>query len=247
MATVSSFSSRVISPFTVLPQNAVHETYELAWVSRGRLAAQIEGQGQVELAPGLISLVPPGTAHSSWCMEETTRAYVLHLRAPVALPPTPSLRVVSGAVERAIAAIPSAHEAPSDLEPAATRIVEALGLAPPGDGSSLDPRLVRVLRAISEDPARPLSHAELARIAAMSPSQFSRVFNERVGQTPMRYLRGARVRLAARLLRTTERTVTDIAHATGFRSAARLSEAFRNVAGVAPSEYRSHASEGELG
>lgn len=47
-----------------------------------------------------------------------------------------------------------------------------------------------------------------------------------------------RVERAAWLLRTTDRSVAEIAHASGFSSAGRMSEAFRAHFGAPPSDWR---------
>lgn len=83
-----------------------------------------------------------------------------------------------------------------------------------------------------------LSLNDLADAAAMSRYHFLRCFKLHVGTTPYAYLQHVRVQNAAALLRSTSRTITDIALDCGFTSPSRFSDAFRRRYGCTPSAYR---------
>ena len=83
-----------------------------------------------------------------------------------------------------------------------------------------------------------LSLDDLARAAAMSRFHFLRCFKAQTGLTPYAYLLQVRLRTAATWLRSSSRSITDIALACGFASPSRFSEAFRRQYQYTPSAYR---------
>ena len=85
---------------------------------------------------------------------------------------------------------------------------------------------------------QPLSLADLADQAGFSPFHFLRVFRRVTGITPHRYLVGARLRLAARLLLDTRRPVTEIAYAVGFQDLSNFVRTFHRVVGASPRAFR---------
>jgi AraC-like DNA-binding protein len=86
--------------------------------------------------------------------------------------------------------------------------------------------------------ADPLTVADLARAAGLSPAHFSREFRRSFGEPPHRYLLTRRLERAAALLRTTDRSVTEICHAVGLTSLGSFTTSFRRVHGLTPSAYR---------
>jgi transcriptional regulator GlxA family with amidase domain len=74
-------------------------------------------------------------------------------------------------------------------------------------------RTLRARDAMDRAFAEPLDIPRLARIAEMSEAHFIRTFRATFGETPHRYLQRRRVERAMFLLRTTDRTVTDICFA----------------------------------
>lgn len=84
----------------------------------------------------------------------------------------------------------------------------------------------------------PLTLAQLALIAGVTPRQLNRLFQDRLGDSTMRYYRKERLRLALHLLRGSALSITDIALATGFSGSAHFSTAFSTWHGVPPSRAR---------
>jgi len=86
--------------------------------------------------------------------------------------------------------------------------------------------------------AEPLSVADLARAARLSPAHFSREFRRTFGETPHQYLLTRRLERAAALLRTTDGTVADICSAVGLSSVGSFTTSFRRMFGHTPLAYR---------
>lgn len=101
-------------------------------------------------------------------------------------------------------------------------------------------RMLRVRDAIDRASAEPLDVAALAQLAFMSEAHFTRTFRDTFGETPHRYLQRRRIERAMTLLRTTDRSVTDICIAVGFNSFATFSRTFRAIVGESPSSFRRH-------
>ena len=73
----------------------------------------------------------------------------------------------------------------------------------------------------------PLTVADLARAAGLSPAHFSREFRRTFGEAPHQYLLTRRLERAAALLRNTDRTVTEICFAVGLASLGSFTTSFR--------------------
>ena len=83
-----------------------------------------------------------------------------------------------------------------------------------------------------------LSLEELAALANMGLSTFKRKFKDLVGQSPGQYIREKRLDTGAQLLRTTTKSVSEIAYEVGFSDPNYFSKAFRAMYGKAPMGYR---------
>ncbi|HEX6341835.1 GlxA family transcriptional regulator [Umezawaea sp.] len=84
----------------------------------------------------------------------------------------------------------------------------------------------------------PLSVADLARHSGLSERTFHRVFVDATGSTPGRWLLVRRVRLAQRLLETTDLPVHRVAERSGLGTSANLRRRLRAELGVGPDAYR---------
>lgn len=101
-----------------------------------------------------------------------------------------------------------------------------------------EPGLRAVLDAVVDDPAAGWTVEAMARRAAMSPRHFARVFPQRVGTSPARYVELARVEAAAAALEQGDEGLDVVARRCGFGSAETLRRAFLRVLGVTPGAYR---------
>lgn len=86
--------------------------------------------------------------------------------------------------------------------------------------------------------SEPLDVPALAAVAEVSPAHFIRTFRATFGEPPHRYLQRRRVERAMYLLRSSERSVTDVCFDVGFGSLGTFSRTFRDIVGESPSAYR---------
>jgi AraC-like DNA-binding protein len=86
--------------------------------------------------------------------------------------------------------------------------------------------------------AEPIGVDDMAGAAGLSRAHFSREFRRAFGETPRGYLLTRRLERAARLLRTTDRSVADICMMVGLSSVGSFTTSFRRMFGLTPTEYR---------
>jgi AraC-like DNA-binding protein len=91
--------------------------------------------------------------------------------------------------------------------------------------------------------ARDLTLGEVAWSVKKSEEHLARIFRRVTGQTVFDYLRTVRLEMAKTLLINSEKTLTEIASATGFGSLALFSRSFKQYVGINPSGYRQQRSQ----
>lgn len=112
--------------------------------------------------------------------------------------------------------------------------------------AGLPPALQEALRRMAEHIEDPLSVTALAAGAGISARQLERLFLRYVRMTPVRYYLALRVDRARELLIYSDRTLLDVAVASGFSSTSHFSQWFRRLHGQRPSELREQARRGPV-
>ncbi|MEV4417287.1 helix-turn-helix domain-containing protein [Catellatospora sp. NPDC049609] len=85
---------------------------------------------------------------------------------------------------------------------------------------------------------QPLTVAQLAAQAHLSPRTFARRFRDSLGVSPLQWVLEQRIRLAQELLETTDEPVERIAWRTGFGTAVNMRQHFRRFTSISPQTYR---------
>jgi AraC family transcriptional regulator len=104
-----------------------------------------------------------------------------------------------------------------------------------GLGSARLRRIKELVDAKMEDD---LSLDEMAKSVGLSTAHFARMFRKSTGETPHQFVLRQRLERAKAMLRAPDARVLDVAVACGFKTQQHFAQAFRDVCGVSPTEYR---------
>ena len=102
-------------------------------------------------------------------------------------------------------------------------------------------RLASALELITSRFQDPLTVPLMAKACGMSVRSFEGHFDRLMGQSPRAYLIRCRVQAAATLLRTTERTIAEVAYECGFGTLSSFNRAFQRYMGRTPRDHRNQA------
>src|SRR5271167_2939250 len=99
-------------------------------------------------------------------------------------------------------------------------------------------RINRVIDYLRGNLDRQVKLKELARVACLSEFHFHRIFGAVSGETLNNFTNRLRLEKAARLLRYSDQSITDIALDCGFSSSSTFSRAFQKAYSIAPIQFR---------
>jgi AraC family transcriptional regulator len=116
--------------------------------------------------------------------------------------------------------------------------VESVPSATTHANSEYAQRINRVIDYLRGNLDRRVKLKELARVACLSEFHFHRIFGAVSGETLNNFTNRLRLEKAARLLRYSDQSVTDIALNCGFSSSATFSRAFRSGYETSPRQFR---------
>ena len=99
----------------------------------------------------------------------------------------------------------------------------------------------QVIQAMHAHLHEPLALEDLASVACLSPSHFTRVFHRLIGIPPGEFLSALRFQEARRLLVTTSLSVTEICFEVGYTSPGSFTSRFTHLVGLSPRMLRQRA------
>lgn len=104
-------------------------------------------------------------------------------------------------------------------------------------------RLVRKAMAyIHEHYADPISRRDIAQHVSIAEDHLTFCFRQELGTTPIEYLQRYRIHQAKRLLKDSQRAITEVALDVGFSDSGYFSRIFRRITGMSPEAYRRSGS-----
>lgn len=106
----------------------------------------------------------------------------------------------------------------------------------------IHPAIHRVQDAVAGDPARAWTVAALARLAATSPRNLSRLFNEHTGLSVTDFVNRMRIALAREMVLGSRLDMEEIAARAGFSSARQFRRAWNRLHPASPTSLRAAAS-----
>jgi transcriptional regulator GlxA family with amidase domain len=100
------------------------------------------------------------------------------------------------------------------------------------------PALLTILEKMEATTEQPLDRSQIAALADISTRQLDRLFATHIGASFLETYRRMRLKHACRLLKQSPLSISEIAFATGFSSAAQFSQAFKAEYASTPSRFR---------
>ncbi|AKJ63696.1 helix-turn-helix domain-containing protein [Kiritimatiella glycovorans] len=247
-------------PRSMPVQRHTMHCYEFHAQFRGGTVWSI-GRRRLTVAPAQVLLIPPERSHHLESFEEDeNHHFALGVRPtqfdppvegvdlpwslePVTFPLTRSMREI---IHLFVREMVSDSEAKTVVMESAARVlaVEIHRALHPAPGSprgakiAQHPAIAQAVRLIDEHPDADWSLQNLARAVRVSPRRLFDLFKRELRMTPHEYHVEQRLELARRLLRDTDRPVTELALDTGFSSSQNFATAFRRYTGQTPLQYR---------
>lgn len=99
-------------------------------------------------------------------------------------------------------------------------------------------KIVETVSFIHENLTDKITLSMLSSLACLSERQYSRIFKEVYGVSPIDYVINCRITLACRMMKNTEKSLQEICMTSGFGDKVSFSRLFRSRYKITPSEYR---------
>lgn len=101
-------------------------------------------------------------------------------------------------------------------------------------------RLRPAIQYIKEHYMEEIYIGKLADVCALSETHFRRLFHECTHLSPLEYINSVRIHNACVILRSTNKTIRNVAFDTGFTSVSTFQRNFQKYVGMATHEWRNH-------
>ncbi len=202
------------------------------------------------VAPGSVSLVPPG-ALIRYRYQGPSRHLYAHLRAPsgsrasampMMMSPGPDLPVITDLMRSAVTSAATRPERTrADIWTVLLRLSEGSAAVPPGRAAAVSAAAGYVsatMSCIESRLADALTVAEIAEVVGISANHLTRVFTAQTGETVVGYLRRRRVEHARRLLVGSTMSISAIAATVGIPDLQAFNKTCRAVTGRSPRQLR---------
>lgn len=241
-----------------------HSFYEIEYIAEGRGVEVLNGTS-IDIKPGTLHVLTPSDFHEFTSVLEPIVMYKFAFTpdlvdrdasAPLYSRDRAPLLYLEGSeralIESFLEAIESSKKCITDsveFQKILRRQLESVILTAVAITDSEEsaravvlPRyndsVYKVIDLIHKSFTRPLTLDELASEVYLSPSYVCRRFRAAVGMSIGDYIKRLRMDLAAKLLATTDTSVTAICYEVGFSSASTFSLEFKRIYGVSPIQYR---------
>lgn len=101
-----------------------------------------------------------------------------------------------------------------------------------------DEAIIKLIQAMIASPDEGWTLEKMSAYCFLSRAVFAKRFHQSVGYTPNRFLTQIRISIAMVLIKTTSRTLLDIAVSVGFQSESYFGKTFKSYTGITPGDYR---------
>lgn len=249
----------------IKPVECVGYDAKIIYMISGDLSATAGKEKYGHLCPGQLLYIPAGVPYK--LKGQHLRCAVIRFAltdteaecpAPVPLAEVDASRLPAGALL-------APFDAPihiEDMESERDRIIEMCNLFTSGEGlylaalsAAVKSLLVKIAEAVDEDalPTRmvtaldayirenigdEISNTEIGAIFGYHPFYVSKMLKDKKGITLRQYIIGYRLKLACSMLRSTAKSINEIAEECGFTDASYFTKTFKAAYGETPKAYR---------
>jgi AraC-like DNA-binding protein len=224
--------------------------YALVLMTEGRGRYAVPGAEPILFGPGDVVVVVPEVGHTYGPADGAvwSEFYVMFAgpvfdlwRGAGLLPVGPALGKVAG-VDQTLGRLLAALAEPSAVGRVArfqTVLADLFSTPVVGTGNATDAAFVAAAqKALTDAAARGRSVQQVAREMKLSYETFRKRFMRLTGTPPAKFLARCVITRASDLLHRRELSVRDVALACGFCDEFHLSRRFRQMMGMAPTEFR---------
>jgi len=226
-----------------------HSHMEIIYVLRGSIRMQIDGIARI-LLPGQLSISFPYVVHSYESAPDAEA--IILLFSPASVPNREQQlvgqRLNSPYMEEAAAFLPLLERMVTHYENRREDLAldylsaflgELLLLARPEPTDRTDLSTTqKILVFCAENYRQDIGVKDIAAQLHISESYVSKIFSRKLGCSLRNYLNALRVAQAKELLKHTDRKITDILFACGFRNQGSFNQIFLSHTGLTPRAYR---------
>ncbi|WP_368904433.1 AraC family transcriptional regulator [Taklimakanibacter lacteus] len=238
----------------VFPRHT-HDQFGIGVIHQGAQKS-LSGRGMVEAGPGDAITVNPGEVHDGAPIGDLGRSWRILYFDPEVISaaiddmsegktgsfefanPVMGDKRIAGRCRALFDAMTKGDEATTSVQREELMLILLATLRPKAiDTSRAVPDAILAAKSmIDDDPARPVTLAELARAAGLSKFQLLRGFFRNTGFTPHAYLMQRRIDRARRLI-TGQLTLAEAALASGFADQSHMTRIFVRKYGLSPGLY----------
>ena len=102
--------------------------------------------------------------------------------------------------------------------------------------------LGRIFHHIERDLSSLITLDKLSDLIGLNPAYLCRIFREKYGVSPIRYINSLRIKKAKELLMYSDMSITEVSEKTGFQTIHYFSRCFKAKEKMSPSEYKKNAN-----
>lgn len=111
-------------------------------------------------------------------------------------------------------------------------------------GSVNQSRINQVCQYVQEHAHQPIQLQQVAHLIHLTPGAFCKFFKRVTGKTFSDYVNDIRIAHVRHQLKSTDKTIAEIAYANGFDTLTYFNRVFRKKTGISPREYRNESWRG---
>lgn len=117
-------------------------------------------------------------------------------------------------------------------------LLEVISCSQKKESTSMSPAIKRVKKYIGDNLDRDISVEDMADISGLSTHWFKEKFKKETGLSPADFVSRRKIEEAKKRLRSSKKSITEIAFTLGFSSSQYFATVFKRYTGITPTDFR---------